>query len=69
VYAVVNAYTWDNPKNGKGVSFGVNMVQVAKDGERLGGGGLDPSAHFEAIPDDGAPAGGGSVNSAADMFG
>jgi hypothetical protein len=69
VYAVINAYTWDNPKNGKGVSFGVNMVQVAKDGERLGGGGLDPSAHFEAIPEDNAPAGGSAVNSAADMFG
>lgn len=59
-YAVVNAFTWDNPQNGKGISFGVSMLQKAKEGEKLGGGGGDggdPEEHFEVIADEGgAPA-------------
>jgi hypothetical protein len=58
VYAVVNAYTWDNVSNGKGVSFGISMVQVAKvatGAEVLGGGGgPDPDKFFEELPDEGA---------------
>lgn len=72
-YAVVNAYAWTNDKGGKGISFGINMLQVAKEGERLGGGGGgDPSQHFEAIPDDGEadkPSSGGKAQQAADLFG
>lgn len=48
VHAVVNLYTWQNDKGGRGVSFGLNMVQFAKDGERLGGdGGPNPDKFFE----------------------
>lgn len=57
VFAVVNAFTWENKENGKGITFGVSMLQKAKDGESLGGGGADPSEHFESIADEGdAPA-------------
>jgi hypothetical protein len=57
-YAVVHAFTWENKENGKGVSFGLSMIQVAKDGERLGGlGGGEPEEHFEKLEDEGeAPA-------------
>lgn len=54
VYAVVNAFTWENKENGKGITFGVSMLQKAKDGESLGGsGGGDPTEHFETIADEG----------------
>lgn len=61
VYAVVNAYTWENPQNGKGISFGISLVQVAKvaeGAEILGGaGGPDPDKFFDKIDDEGdAPA-------------
>ena len=61
VYAVVNAYTWDNAQNGKGISFGVSLVQVAKLAEGAdvlgGGGGADPDKFFDKIDDEGeAPA-------------
>lgn len=53
-YAVVNAFTWENKEKGKGISFGISMIQVAKDGERLGGGGGgDPEKFFEKIEDEG----------------
>lgn len=57
-YAVVNAFTWENKEKGKGISFGISMVQCVKDGEKLGGGGgADVDAWAEAIPDEGeAPA-------------
>lgn len=71
VYAVVNAYTWDNDKNGKGISFGISLVQVVKKAsgdEVLGGsGGPSADAFFEVIEDSGdVPS---SVKSAEDMFG
>lgn len=50
VHAVVNAYTWENALGGRGISFGVNMVQFAKDGERIGGtGGPNPDAFFAPV--------------------
>jgi hypothetical protein len=53
-YAVVNAFTWDTKENGKGISFGVSLIQAAKDGERLGGGGgANPDEFFEKIEDEG----------------
>jgi hypothetical protein len=67
VYAVVSCYVWENDKNGRGVSFGISMVQVAKDGERLGGGGADPSQHFEANADEGNTEG-SQVKDASDLF-
>ena len=60
VIPVVNASTWDDPKNGKGVSFGISLLQVthvATGDEILGGqGGADPNEHFEELPDEKAPA-------------
>lgn len=37
VNAVVQAFTWQHDDGGSGISFGLSMVQFAKDGERLGG--------------------------------
>lgn len=57
VFAVLNAYTWDNPKNGKGVSFGLQYVQKRADGEPHYTGGAqaaDPSKYFEQIEDSGS---------------
>lgn len=54
-FPVVNAYTWDNPKNGKGASFGFSMFMKSRDGESLGGGApSNPDGYFEAIKDEGA---------------
>jgi hypothetical protein len=54
VYAVVHCFTWEHPSNGKGLTFGLNMIQFAKDGDRFSGGGADPNAHFTKIEDEGA---------------
>lgn len=54
-YAVVAFWTWEDAKNGKGISCNLSMIQVAKDGERLGGGGgVDVDKWAEVIPDEGA---------------
>lgn len=55
-FPVLNTYTWDNPKNGKGCSFGFSMFMKSRDGESLGGSGGpgEPEKYFEAIPDEGA---------------
>lgn len=58
VLAVVNAYTWENKENGKGISFGVSLVQVLKkaEGDEVlggGGGGPDPDKWLEKIDDTG----------------
>lgn len=60
VYPVLHAYTWENDEQGKGVSIGMTMVQMAKDGDRLGGNGgdRDPTKFFDKIdPQDGGGAG------------
>jgi hypothetical protein len=71
-YAVVNAFTWENKEKGKGISFGVSMIQVAKDdGTRLGGtgGGGNPDQFFEKIADEGdAPASTKNGDGAAGLF-
>lgn len=55
-FAVVNPFTWDDPKNGKGVSFGVSALQVVREGESLGGGGgVDVDNFFEKLGDAEAP--------------
>ena len=70
VYAVVNAFTWENKEKGKGISFGLSMAQFVKDGENLGGGGADPEEFFEVIPDTGdAPASTKSGAGAGGLFG
>lgn len=54
-FPVVNAYSWDNPKNGKGATFGFSMFMKSRDGESLGGGApSNPDGYFEAIRDEGA---------------
>lgn len=45
-HVAVNLYAWEHAKNGKGLSFGLSMLQFAKDGERLGGGAPDPNSFF-----------------------
>lgn len=71
-YPVLNAYTWTNEQNGKGVSLGLSLVQFVKDGDKFGGGAAqaDPSKFFESIPDEGGPpAGAQSGQGAAAFFG
>lgn len=71
VYAVVNAFTWENKENGKGITFGVSMIQKVRDDESLGGtGGGDPDQYFEKIDDEGdAPAETRDGAGAAGLFG
>ena len=55
--AVINAFTWENEKNGKGVSWGISMAQAIRDDEKLGGGGAGrPEDWFHKIDDDGSDA-------------
>jgi hypothetical protein len=73
VFAVVNAYTWENEKNGKGISFGISLVQVVKLAEGAdvlgGGGGADPDKWLETIEDEGdAPPSTKSGDGAAGLF-
>ncbi len=70
-FAVVNAFSWENKENGRGISFGVSMIQKAKDGERLGGGGIgEPEEYFEKIADEGdAPAETKTGKGAGGLFG
>lgn len=68
-YAVINAFTWEDPRNGAGVSFGVTYVQAAADGERMGGVAPPAENFFEAIADEGdAPAATTSGDGAGGLF-
>lgn len=74
VYAVVNAFTWENSEQGKGITFGISMVQCVKlaEGDEVlgGGGGGNPDDHFEKIDDEGdAPASTKSGAGAGGLFG
>lgn len=74
VFAVVNAFTWENAEQGKGITFGISMMQVVKvaEGDEVlgGGGGGNPDDHFEAIPDEGdAPASVKNGAGASGLFG
>ena len=52
--AVLNAFAWNNPQNGDGISFGIQFFQKINDGERLGGsGGFDAKGWMEVVPDNG----------------
>lgn len=54
-YGVVHCFTWDNDKKGKGLTFGISMFQLVREGESLGGaGGVDVDKWAEVIPDEGA---------------
>lgn len=53
-FAVINAFAWNNPQNGDGVSFGIQYFQKTKDGDRIGGSGqVDPEKWHEKIADEG----------------
>ncbi len=75
VTAVVNAYTWTNDQNGKGVSFGISIVQLvrkAEGDEVLGGGGssVNPDSFLEKLEDAGdAPASTKTGEGASGLFG
>lgn len=73
--AVVNAFTWENDEQGKGLTFGISMFQatrIAQGDEVLGGtggGGADPEKYFEKIADEGdAPASTKTGEGAAGLF-
>jgi hypothetical protein len=69
VFAVVNAFSWSNPKNGDGISLGMTYVQAAKDGERLGGGAPPADKFLSALADEGdAPAEAKGGAGAAGLF-
>ena len=73
-YAMVNAFTWENRENGKGITFGISAVQVAKvaTGDEVlgGGGGIDIESAFAKIPDEGeAPESTKTGAGAAGLFG
>ena len=55
-YAVLNLFAWFHPQSGAGMSFGISMFQMARDGEKLGdgAGSANPDDYFEKIPDEGA---------------
>lgn len=57
-YAVIQAYSWDHPKNGKGVTFGISGIQKVKSGDALGGSGGGNAEQFfkpEAVGGESAP--------------
>lgn len=71
-FAVLNAFAWNNPQNGDGVSFGIQFFFKKSDGEPLssGAGGGDPDKWVEAVEDTGAaPAATQGGAGAAGLFG
>lgn len=69
VYAMVHVFAWEHPTQGKGLSFGIDAVQIVRDGERLGGGGnVDTNKAFDEIPDEGAAPAGTKQEGAAALF-
>jgi hypothetical protein len=51
--AVLNAYTWENPSGGRGVSFGIRAFRKTKDGDSLGGRApFNPDKWFVDLGDD-----------------
>lgn len=70
-YAVINNFTWDNEKKGKGSTFGIQMFQSTERGDNIGGGGgVDVDKWAETIPDEGdAPESTKSGAGAGGLFG
>jgi hypothetical protein len=52
--AVINAYWWEHPTQGDGVSFGIKMFQKLADGPRIGGGPVDAAKYYEEVVDEDA---------------
>ena len=68
-FVTLRPYTWTNDKGGKGLSFGLQNVQLLEHDEQLGGGRAAAETEFEpvAVAEGTAPAAGGS-GSASDLF-
>jgi hypothetical protein len=64
--ATVNAYAWEHPTGGKGISFGLLNIQKLRDGDRLGGGRAKPTDDFQPV--EGANDGDGEATADA-LFG
>jgi hypothetical protein len=53
VKAVLNAFPWNHPTGGMGVSFGLRMLQRVGGGENIGSGGpVDPKRWMEPVDED-----------------
>jgi hypothetical protein len=50
IRAYLNAFAWNHPSGGKGVSFGLTAVQLIRDDERLDGH-VDAATLFEPLDD------------------
>lgn len=63
-----NAYCWEHPKNGKGVSFGLlNVMKAGDDGTRFGAAAARPEEDFAQFKP--AAAQGAQVSNSKDIFG
>ena len=52
-FAVLNAFAWNHPQSGDGVSFGIRYFQKTRDGESIGGiTPLDVDAWHEQVDED-----------------
>lgn len=52
-FAVLNAFAWNHPQSGDGVSFGIRYFQKTKDGDSIGGiKPLDVDEYFEHVGGD-----------------
>ena len=71
VRGFINAYAWTHPTGGKGVSFGLQALQLVRDGERLDGR-VDASSIFTPLEDLGdgedTERGAGKDDELGDMF-
>jgi hypothetical protein len=56
VIPYIHAFAWESDEQPYGVSFGISMLQKARDGEKIGGGGGvgNPEDVFDKISDEGA---------------
>ncbi len=64
-YVTVNAFAWDHPTGGKGVSLGLNNVQLLEHDEHIGGGVISAEDEFESVDGVGGEDGG----DASELFG
>lgn len=51
-FAVLNAFAWNDPRNGDGISFGIRYFQKTGEGEKFGGD-FNPEKYFQKIEDTG----------------
>lgn len=69
IRAAINAFAWDHPQGGKGVSFGLNAVQLVREDARLDGrkGASDLFDEVE-VEDDPTATGKGEGEDGGDLF-